>query len=350
MAQLYHIFAPTLKYTMMTIDRVNNLYEVWQYCQQLMKLTMNQIEDIPVERLVSLYEQANCHAREETYRLANELGIVGIKDVQLHGIYKKSALGKCFKDGRIVLSFSFLFYLDYPGVIGVLIHELCHIVHQNHKKEFWQLYESCIRKVGLIDNNYNGWKEKQDNPNDPFMYLTPWKCAIHSKKYSTIRKKMFCGKTYVMSDRFPICRTMSKFNQKIHFGLFPDDRKQEYIHNFISYMLRQQCAISLDFSDLQFLKDEKIIFYKEYNSYFSQDERPMRTILRLMEEDTEVNYEDYSSCIVCMETQQANLLLMAELSSFLNTITSNNSNMNVLWTYRNGTNNVGCKTTIVLSY
>ena len=78
-------------------------------------------------------------------------------------------------------------------------------------------------------------------------------------------------------------------------------------------MLRQQCAISLDFSDLQFLKDEKIIFYKEYNSYFSQDERPMRTILRLMEEDTEVNYEDYSSCIVCMETQQANLLLMAEL-------------------------------------
>lgn len=334
----------------MTIDRVNNLYEVWQYCQQLMKLTTNQIDDIPVERLVSLYELANGHVREETYRLANELGVVGIKDVQLYGIYKKSALGKCFKDGCIVLSFSFLFYLDYPGVIGVLIHELCHIVHQNHKKEFWQMYESCIRKVGLIDDNYKGWKEKQDTPDDPFMYLTPWKCAIHSKKYSTIRKKMFCGKTYVMSDRFPICRTMSKFDQEIHFGLFPEDRKQEYIHNFISNMLRLQYAISLDFSDLQFLKDEKIIFYKEYNSCFSQDERPMRTILRLMEEDIEVNYEDYSSCIVCVETQQANLLLIAELSSFLNTITSNNSNMNVLLTYRNGTNNVGCKTTIVLSY
>ena len=108
----------------MTIERFNNLHEVWQYSQQLMKLTVNQIDGLSRECLVNLYEQANNHVREETYRLANELGIIGIKDVQLHGIYKKSALGKCFKDGRIVLSFGILFYLDYPGVLGVLIHEL----------------------------------------------------------------------------------------------------------------------------------------------------------------------------------------------------------------------------------
>ena len=89
-----------------------------------MKLAVNQIDGLSGECLVNLYEQANNHVREETYRLANELGIIGIKDVQLHGIYKKSALGKCFKDGRIVLSFGILFYLDYPGVLGVLIHEL----------------------------------------------------------------------------------------------------------------------------------------------------------------------------------------------------------------------------------
>ncbi len=332
----------------MTIDRVNNLYEVWHYCQQLMKLTMNQIDDIPVECLVNLYEQANCHVREETYRLANELGIGGITDVQLHGIYKKSALGKCYKNRRIVLGFSFLFYLDYPGIIGVLIHELCHIVHQNHKTEFWQLYESSIRKVGLIDDNYNGWKKEQNKTNDPFMYVTSWKCVFHSKKYSIIRKKMFCGKTYVMSDRFPICRPISKFDKEMHYELFPKARKQEYIHNFISYILRQQCDVSLDSSDLQFLKDEKEILYKEYNSCTSLDERPMRTILRLVEEDTDVNYANYSSCIVCMETQHANDLMMAEVSSFLKTITSRNLNMKILWTYRNGTN-VGCKTTIVLS-
>ena len=331
------------------MEQIRNLYEVWRYCQQFIKQKMSQINSFPSEDLAYLYEQANQYIREETYRLAIELDIIGIKDVQLHGIYKKSSLGKCFKDGRIVLSFSFLFYLDYSGVIGVLIHELCHIVHQNHKKEFWQLYESCIRKVGLIDDSYNGWKEKQDKSNDPFMYVSPWKCVIHNKKYKVIREKMFCGRTYLMSDRFPICRSMSKFNQEIHFGLFPEDRKQEYIHNFISYMLRQQCVISLDFSDLQFLKDDKEILCIEYNSCSSQDERPMRTILRLVEEDTDVNYAVYSSCIVFMETRHANELLMSEVLSFLNTIASNNSNMKVLWAYRNGIINVGCKTTIVLS-
>lgn len=195
----------------MTIERLNNLYEVWQYSQQIIKLTVNQIDGLSADSLVDLYEQANCHVREETYKLANALGVIGIKDVQLHGIYKKSALGKCFKDGRIVLSFGILFYLDYPGVLGVLIHELCHIVHQNHKKEFWQLYESCIRKIGLIDENYNGWQGNLHKANDPFMYISPWKCVVHSKKYKIIRKKMFCGRTYVMSDRFPICRPVIKF-------------------------------------------------------------------------------------------------------------------------------------------
>lgn len=333
----------------MTTERFNNLHEVWQYSQQLMQLTVNQIDGLPGDCLVNLYEQANSHIREETYKLANELGIVGITDVQLHGIYKKSALGKCFKDGRIVLSFEILFYLDYSGVLGVLIHELCHIVHQNHKKEFWQLYESSIRKVGLIDDNYNGWKVEQNKTNDPFMYVSPWKCVLHSKKYSTLRKKMFYGKTYVMSDKFPICRPTSKFDKEMHFGSFPEARKQEYIYSFISYMLRQQCVVSLDFSDLEFLKDDKEILCKGYTSCSSQDERPMKTILRLVEEDTDVNYANYSSCIVCIETQHANELLMSEVSLFLKTIASSNSNMKVLWTYRNGTINAGCKTTIVLS-
>lgn len=50
-----------------------------------------------------------------------------------------------------------------------------------------------------------------------------------------------------------------------------------------------------------------------------------------------------------METRHANELLMSEVSLFLKTIASKNSNMKLLWAYRNETNNVGCKTTIVLS-
>ena len=50
----------------MTIERFNNLHEAWQYSQQLMQLTVNQIDGLPGDCLVNLYEQANCHVREET--------------------------------------------------------------------------------------------------------------------------------------------------------------------------------------------------------------------------------------------------------------------------------------------
>lgn len=133
------------------MEHKRNLYEVWRCCQQLIKQRMNLIDSLPSEDLAFLYELANQYIREETYRLANELGIIGINDVQMHGIYKKNVLGKCYNSGRIVLNFSILFYLDYIGVQSVIIHELCHIVHPNHKKDFWLLYERCIRKVGIID-------------------------------------------------------------------------------------------------------------------------------------------------------------------------------------------------------
>lgn len=71
------------------MEQIRNLYEVWQYCQQFIKQRMNQIDNFPSEDLACLYEQANQYIREETYRLANELGIIGINDVQMHGIYKK---------------------------------------------------------------------------------------------------------------------------------------------------------------------------------------------------------------------------------------------------------------------
>jgi hypothetical protein len=169
---------------------------------------MNEIERLSSEEFANLYEQANQYIREETYRLANELGIIGITDVQMHGIYKRNVFGKCYKSGRIVFSFSILFYLDYIGVQSVIIHELCHIVHQNHKKDFWLLYESCIRKVGIIDEGYNGWDENSNKKDNPFMYHTPRKCVIHSSKYGIIRKKLFYGRSYIMLDRFPIHRPM----------------------------------------------------------------------------------------------------------------------------------------------
>ena len=331
------------------MEQIRNLYEVWQYCQQFIKQRMNQIDNFPSEDLACLYEQANQYIREETYRLANELGIIGINDVQMHGIYKKNAFGKCYYSGHIVFSFSILFYLDYIGVQSVIIHELCHIVHQNHKKDFWVLYESCIRKVGIIDNEYNGWDENSNKKNNPFMYRTPMKCVIHSSKYGIIRKKLFYGRSYVMSDRLPIHRPRSSSHNSIHYGYYQGKQKQEYIHDLIKYLIQPQGEISLDLSDLQFLKDEDTIYCKEYLPDSKEYHQPMANIVRQIKEEKDVKLTDFTSCIVCIEMNNANKILMSEMSKLLQIVKYSNTNLSLIWTCRNGVKVTSCKVTLVLS-
>lgn len=331
------------------MEQIRNLYEVWRYCQQFIKQKMSQINSFPSEDLAYLYEQANQYIREETYRLANELGIFGITDVQMHGIYKKSSLGKCYKSGRIVLSFSILFYLDYRGVQSVIIHELCHIVHPNHKKDFWLLYENCIRKVGIIDNEYNGWDENSNKKDNPFMYRTPRKCVIHSSKYGIIRKKLFYSRSYIMLDRLPIHRPTSSSHNSIHYGYYQGKQKQEYTHNLIKYLIQPQGEISLELSDLQFLKDKDIIFCKEYLPDSKEYHQPMANIARQIKEDKDVELTNFTSCIVCIEANNANEILMSEVSKLLQTVKCSNINLSLIWACRNEEKVTSCKVTLVLS-
>ena len=320
------------------MELFNDLYEVYRYCQQLIKLKMTQIENFPLEELTVLYEQANCLVREETFRLANELGIMGVADVQLHGLNKTNVWGKCYKDGSIVLSFSILFDLDYRGIQSVLIHELCHIVHHNHKKEFWELYESCLRQVGIIDGNYNGWNEKGIE-DDPFMYCSPCTYVIHRRKNTIIRNKLFSRRIrrYVMTDVLPIQRPVAYRSNNLDIVDYSlvENRKQEYVHCIISTILRQQNVISVDFSDLKYLINEKEVYTKEFWSDNTNDIRPIESIKRQIIISRNVDFTIHTSCIVCIQTKHTDELLMKELPLLLNFIVRQNANIHIRWTYGN---------------
>ena len=58
----------------------------------------------------------------------------------------KSRWGACDKEGQVVFNWNII---KAPHAIAdyVVIHELCHLIHPNHSKEFWQL-------VGRHDSNY----------------------------------------------------------------------------------------------------------------------------------------------------------------------------------------------------
>lgn len=55
----------------------------------------------------------------------------------------KTRWGSCSSNGT--LSFSFRLMLAPPRVLDyVVVHELCHLTHMNHSKEFWNMVENIL--------------------------------------------------------------------------------------------------------------------------------------------------------------------------------------------------------------
>ena len=56
---------------------------------------------------------------------------------------QKTRWGSCSASGT--LSFSFRLMMAPPRVLDyVVVHELCHLTHMNHSKEFWNMVESIL--------------------------------------------------------------------------------------------------------------------------------------------------------------------------------------------------------------
>lgn len=71
-------------------------------------------------------------------KLTNALGI-SYKNISINSA--QSRWGSCSTKGNI--NFSWKLFLAPPEIIEyVVIHEVCHLVHHNHGKEFWELVHS----------------------------------------------------------------------------------------------------------------------------------------------------------------------------------------------------------------
>lgn len=81
--------------------------------------------------------------QEKTYRYAQQIG-VSPAGVSVRNF--KSRWGSCDKQGQVVFNWNII---KAPHAIAdyVVVHELCHLIHPNHSKDFWQL-------VGRHDTSY----------------------------------------------------------------------------------------------------------------------------------------------------------------------------------------------------
>jgi predicted metal-dependent hydrolase len=81
--------------------------------------------------------------QDKTHRYAEQIG-VSPAGISVRNF--KSRWGSCDKKGEVVFNWNII-KAPHSIVDYVVIHELCHLIHPNHSKDFWQL-------VGRFDTDY----------------------------------------------------------------------------------------------------------------------------------------------------------------------------------------------------
>ena len=100
-------------------------------------------------------QQAKIYFEQRLIYQANRLRI-NYKELRISNA--KSSWGTCSRDNIISLSWR-LIMADGKIIDYVIIHELCHVKHKNHSKEFWNLvklsmtdykiYQHKLKEIGL---------------------------------------------------------------------------------------------------------------------------------------------------------------------------------------------------------
>lgn len=90
-------------------------------------------------------QQAHAYLTPKLEFYAQQMG-VEFKSMTIKGY--KSRWGSCYSDGRIQFNWRLMqapeWVIDY-----VVVHELAHLVHANHSKDFWQLVQQFYPQTAL---------------------------------------------------------------------------------------------------------------------------------------------------------------------------------------------------------
>ena len=126
------------------IDKIVNSKEEW------IKKTLAKTK-IKIEK-EKLYtdEKFKSIVQDTANELIRETGLVPNK-VRIRDI--KYAWGSCSANKNVTISYKLIYY-SKEAIKYVILHELCHIKHMNHSKDFWSLVVTYMPNYKEIKNEF----------------------------------------------------------------------------------------------------------------------------------------------------------------------------------------------------
>ena len=292
----------------------NTLFESWQYCQHLTTLPLEDLKNIPDDEIADLFFQAEKLLVKEVYLIAYELGFKPFDSWFVSNTKLGDYYGLHY--GNVTIGFDSLFFSkDYNCLLGMIIHQLCRTKYAYRNKAFWELYDSCIKKKGLVSPEYNGWVIMK---NKGSKYRMPFRKSYRFKGYDIIGKKLF-EETW---EDFYTLRPKYKQLHTYRYDCFCKETlpvclcgeiKLRPVSQMIRQILDQKTIVlsdvkrprSLALQDLSYLKDEDEVLCLCYDSRVKRDEDRMAYCVKQMKADDRYDISTYTSCFINLAVDES---------------------------------------------
>lgn len=338
------------------------LYEVWQYCQELISLKSEEIKKISGDEFASLFILAEKKLISEVYLISYDLGFKPVDSWFERSLELSDSEGVLL--GNISIGFDSLFFSkDYKYFLSIIIHQLCRTKYANRTKTFWELFEKCLMSKGLITSDYDGWHIQ---PNGKLSYEVPFKNYHRSTKYNIIKEKLFekerWGDDYALRSEYNDMRTY-KYERFDKWSNLPMCVSGEAKLWNVSQMIRDLLDLDsfvlvnerrkkpLKLHDLIYLKDEKELLFLMYDSKVKKDEDRITYIVNNMNKEDKYDFSSYTSCFINLEVDVNHPLnLVADLDCLKEMRLKKDINMIITYSFTYRCKNLNkCEMLVVLS-
>lgn len=174
---------------------IESLEEIREYGRRLVELPTKEVRKIPVADIFHLYMAANKFVPKLLQHYARLYDFPDYKKGTVR--FLRGCGGCCSKDGHIKIGFLEVLFADDARFHTILLHELCHTKHPNHKMSFWELLDAKLKEVSVIDKdddsrkNWLKWPGLKDC-DDYSLYKEPGNMYenVSAHKQKAIRDKI----------------------------------------------------------------------------------------------------------------------------------------------------------------